>query len=332
MNRIERAIPDSASSAESSKRLMEFVRKRNGDSKAELKLNDKFDNLSEELIDMLSIKDAQHQLALIDKNQLVVHNNQEPLEDLKVGGILEEILMLIARLEHDRKRTELLLVRERENLNRLKTQIEKMALKRAVELPLKVQHEHDACITDITELNWHISFNVKAQRKLMRKVEIEERLHQQLKEEISNIKMNTPLIEEKIAIEIEIMKKILQAQKDVDDLLQKSRDRLAQTQEKSVVSKKQAAKERESIQADLSASKRELNKAKKRLLEAENMCKENLKLLEESIKTLEENNVQEKRETLRRVELRNKNESLNEEVYSNLNDIFIFNSRRLLFK
>lgn len=144
----------------------------------------------------------------------------------------------------------------------LKGCIENLALKRAVELPLKVQKEHDACITDITELNWHISFNTKAERKLIRKVEIEERLYEHLKEQISTIKNNTPLIEEKIRSELVIIEKITSAQNDVDDFVAKAKAKLAATQEKTEQSYIKAAKEREAIQADLASCKRELNKAK----------------------------------------------------------------------
>lgn len=107
---------------------------------------------------------------------LVVISEQAPLENLHVGGVLDELLNLILRLEFQRKRAELLLEKEKIALERLKSEIERLALKRARDLPVKVQSEHDACITDITELNWHISFNQKTERKLLRRCELGERL------------------------------------------------------------------------------------------------------------------------------------------------------------
>ena len=196
------------------------------------------------------------------KSEIVLVENSPPVDDLRASSVLEEILVLLARLELDRKRTENLLKKERENLNSLKSCIENMALKRAIEIPLRVQHEHDACVTDITELNWHISFNTKAERKLRRKVEIEERLYEHLKEQITSIKKNTPLIEVKIKSELAIIEKIEAAQADVDKFVDKAKQKLQQTQEKSDAAYSKAAKEREAIQADLASCKRDLNKAK----------------------------------------------------------------------
>lgn len=203
-----------------------------------------------------------HGVDLESKSEMVVVKNEAPIEDIHAVGIMEELLMLVTRLELDRKRTENLLERERDNLKILKDCIESMALKRAVELPLRVQSEHNACISDITELNWHISFSTKSERKLRRKVEIEERLHQHLTEQISNIKKNTPLIEEKINSELVLIKKIEAAQADVDKFVQKAKHQLQETQEKSQNNYNKAARERESIENDLSNCRRELNKSK----------------------------------------------------------------------
>ena len=107
--------------------------------------------------------------------ELVVVEGREPFEALRVQSILDEILHLVLRLEWERGRLEALLGRERATVERLKASVEAMALRRVRELPARVQAEHDACITDITELNWHISFNQKTERKLAHRCEIEQR-------------------------------------------------------------------------------------------------------------------------------------------------------------
>jgi hypothetical protein len=256
MKKIENALPESESStrssdSESSQNLINLMKKRSSiPRRTEIKhVNNNFEVTGNEL-------------ALIEPKEL---NKQYALmvdDDLKVGGVLEEILVLLARLEFDRRRTQALLDKERANYTKLKSYVDSLALKRATELPAKVQREHDTCINDITELNWHISFNTKSERKLIRKVEIEERLHEQLKDEISGVKLNFPLIQEKIKIEIDYLEKIASAQKDVNDLLEKAKNRMKQTEEKSEISHNKAAQEREMIKADLDSSKRELNKAK----------------------------------------------------------------------
>ncbi len=129
-------------------------------------------------------------------------------------------------------------------------------------MPNKVQQEHDSCIMDITELNWHISFNIKSENKLKRKVEIEQKLYENLTAEINEIDDAVPLIEEKCQIEASLLQKILDAQADVDELLRKANEKHDITLEKSKQAHQKAEKERANIQADLAASRRELNKAR----------------------------------------------------------------------
>jgi hypothetical protein len=193
---------------------------------------------------------------------MLIRENKEPVNDLRVGGILEEILILIARLEFDRRRTELQLYRERDLCKKLKDRLEKMSLRRATELPSRVQREHEACINDITELNWQISFNSKAERKLIHKIEVEELLNSQLKDELDKLRSNLPLLAEKIANESEIVTEISTAQRNVEDLLKKAKDKLADTQDRYQASLVKANKEREQMKDELNDSKRQLNKAK----------------------------------------------------------------------
>ena len=251
---------------------------------------------------------------IYDKEKIIVQERQEPFKNLLAGGVIEEILFLIARLEFDRKRTEALLTQERANLNKLHNQIEGLALKRATELPMRVQREHDACITDITELNWHISFCQKQERKLIRKVEIEEVVHHQLSEEISSIKSNTPLIEEKSQYELEIIRRIKHASKDVDQLLNNAKEKLANTQDASKAAYAKAAKEREQIKADLFASRSQLAKAKKRLQDARDIDAENDRVLAKCSKSLKENEISHTNETHKKDQLKEKHEQLVEQV------------------
>lgn len=204
-------------------------------------------------------------LAESDQTQtldLIVEEKQEPIEDIKMGGILEELLVLLFRLELDRRRTEHQLEYEKQIFLKLKNQIENISYKRAVDLPAKVQHEHDSCITDITELNWHISFNIKSELKLKRKVEVEQKVYEKLKEEIDEMKTKVPLIEEKSEIEASLLQKIEDAQADVNELVEKAKEKYQNTLDKSKQAHFKAEKERANMQADLASCKRDLNKAK----------------------------------------------------------------------
>ena len=196
------------------------------------------------------------------KLDLIVEEKQDPIEDIKMGGILEELLLLLFRLEIDRRRTEHQLNTEKANFTKLKSQIENISHKRAVDLPSKVQQEHDSCIMDITELNWHIAFDLKSENKLKRKVEVGQKLFEKLEEELNEINSVVPLIEEKCQIEENLLQKILDAQADVDSLVRKAQEKYDNTLEKSKQAHQKAEKERANIHADLAATKRELNKAR----------------------------------------------------------------------
>jgi hypothetical protein len=193
---------------------------------------------------------------------MIIQKRPEPYANLKADGVLEEVLIILARLEYDRRRTEISLNKERLNVITLKDQIEKWALKRITELPIMVQREHEACVTDITEMHWHIAFYSKSENRLMHKVEVEEKFCIQLQEDIDNIKKSTPLIEEKISLELKAIQKIMQAQQETDEQLMKARDRYNEAFERNKVSHTKANKETEALNADLADCKRELNKSK----------------------------------------------------------------------
>lgn len=193
---------------------------------------------------------------------MVIEERHEPYENLYADGVLEEVLVILARLEYDRRRSEALLSQEKQNVVLLKNRIERWGLKRINELPVMVQKEHEACIADITELHWHIAFHSKSEKKLRHKVQVEEKFCAQLQEDIENINKSTPLIEEKCSLELKAIQKILTAQQETDEMLLKAREKYTEAFERNKVAHAKANKEIEALQADLANSKRELNKAK----------------------------------------------------------------------
>lgn len=83
-----------------------------------------------------------------------------------------------------------------------------------------------------------------------------------MKERIANIKETMPQMEEKCRFEKELRKRIELAQRDNEELLAKTRDRLRDTQDRMEAANQKAAREREAYEAELNASRWELNKAK----------------------------------------------------------------------
>jgi predicted nucleic acid-binding Zn-ribbon protein len=193
---------------------------------------------------------------------LIVQRRPKPYENLCSINVLEEILLLLARLEYDRERTQRFLERELAIANRLKEQMEAFSIRRAIELPERVQQEHEACSTDITELNWHITFNSKAENKLINKVNTEEKLYRNLNDSIKELSKSTPLMEEKIAIEEKIIEELLKIKKELNEQLDKTRQKSLETIAKRKTAFDKVELERESIKAELDNSRRDLNKAK----------------------------------------------------------------------
>lgn len=79
---------------------------------------------------------------------------------------------------------------------------------------------------------------------------------------MTNIKEMTPQIEEKCNQERELRKRIEKTQKDIDEMLAKTKDRLKDTQERADAANLKAAREREAYEAELNAARWELNKAR----------------------------------------------------------------------
>lgn len=232
----------------------------NGSSRAQSKLDQSLmEVLSESSLSTIETDLAEKAVALNKK--FAIQERLPFVSQMRYTGLLKELFYLIARLEFDRRRTEAMLNKEKANLNVLKGKIESIALKRVSELPRIVQREHDACVSDITELNWHITFNQKAERKLLHKVKTAEDLYNTLKKEIENTRKNIPLIEEKMHKEIEISEKIRKAQDEVNQQLKKAQNLLNETEERLKQSQQRARKEREAIKDELNSCSRELRKA-----------------------------------------------------------------------
>ncbi len=83
-----------------------------------------------------------------------------------------------------------------------------------------------------------------------------------MKEEIDEMKTKVPLIEEKSEIEASLLQKIEDAQADVNELVEKAKEKYQNTLDKSKQAHFKADKERANMQADLASCKRDLNKAK----------------------------------------------------------------------
>lgn len=187
---------------------------------------------------------------------------------LGAEDVIEEVLTLLARLENDRQETEKALEREKERVIRLVAKIDFHCKRRMKELPSVVQKEHEECIMDINELQWHVAYSSRNEARIKDRVDIAEVLNQRLKEDIEFVKKHIPLVEEKLELELEAMSKIRNAQKDTNQELDNTKSRQVKTEAKSNEATQKAQIERGHIKKELGTVRETLASINEELSEA----------------------------------------------------------------
>ncbi|KAL4236342.1 hypothetical protein ACF0H5_004729 [Mactra antiquata] len=182
--------------------------------------------------------------------------------------VINETLTLLARLENDRQETEKALKKEKERVIILGAKIDNLCQKRIQEFPVVIQKEHEECIMDINELQWHVAYSSRNEARIKERVEIAEVLNKRLKEDIEFVNKHIPLVEEKLELELEAMTKIRNAQKDTNQELDSTKNRQEKTEAKSNEASNKAEKERGHIKRELDTVKDALSSINEELTEA----------------------------------------------------------------
>ncbi|XP_070555830.1 coiled-coil domain-containing protein 178-like [Ptychodera flava] len=206
--------------------------------------------------------------AIIPETETESVVEEEELPQLGAEEVIDEVVVLLGRLETDRCDSEAMYQEERRRSAMLSARIDKLAEKRLHELPLAVQKEHEACALDISELQWHCSYRGRQEDRVRSKVEIAEVLNSRLLEDISFVKTHSPLVEEKLELELEAMHKIQQAQMQTLDELDKTYEKLRQTESKSAEAHAKAEMERGHIKKELDTVRQALHEISTELDEA----------------------------------------------------------------
>ncbi|XP_076463347.1 coiled-coil domain-containing protein 178-like [Babylonia areolata] len=170
---------------------------------------------------------------------------------LGAEDVIEEVITLLARLEMDRQNTQLRFQQEMETAVTLKKKTDDLCLRRLRELPLLVQREHEACIVDLNELQWHLAYTTRAQAKSQQRKDNAEVMNNRLKEDIEFVKMHIPLVEEKLVLELQAMDRIKKAQVETNQELMTTKQRQAKTEQKSTEALSKAETERGHIRREL---------------------------------------------------------------------------------
>ncbi|XP_005098448.1 coiled-coil domain-containing protein 178 [Aplysia californica] len=205
-----------------------------------------------------------HQVEEVEEEVIDV----EEIPYLGAQDVIDEVITLLARLESDRQDTQENYMKEIEKAEKLRQKIDEWQLKRMRELPSLVQREHEACIVDLNELHWHVSFAKRNEAKAQTRFSTAERLNTQLKEDIAFVKQHVPLVQEKLILEMEAMEKIRKAQGETDQELVMTKQRQAKTEMKSTEALTKAETERGHIKKELDSVRDDLTNISEELTEA----------------------------------------------------------------
>ncbi|XP_052059765.1 coiled-coil domain-containing protein 178-like isoform X2 [Mytilus californianus] len=179
---------------------------------------------------------------------------------LGAEDVLDEVVTLLARLENDRVEILKSLENEKEKVVRLNDKIDHLCLVRMRELPIAVQREHEACIMDLNELTWHVSYSSRTEKRIHQRTHTAEVNNQRLNEEISFVQRHIPLVKEKLQLEIQAMESIKNAQSKTYVELDNTQKRRHKTEAKSNDAVEKATTERNHIKRELDVVKESLDK------------------------------------------------------------------------
>ncbi|KAI8786931.1 coiled-coil domain-containing protein 178 [Biomphalaria glabrata] len=187
---------------------------------------------------------------------------------LDAEGVFNEVLTLLANLENDRRETFEAYIKEVARTEMLQKKIDDLQLRWVKELPALVQREHETCIMDISELQWHYTYSERNKEKVQRRFATAEKINIHLKEDITFIQQHVPLVQEKLVLEVEAMDKIRKAQGDTDQELVMTKQRLAKTDMKYTEAITKAETERGFIKKELDRVRDDLANISQELSEA----------------------------------------------------------------
>ncbi|XP_067933095.1 coiled-coil domain-containing protein 178-like [Watersipora subatra] len=191
-----------------------------------------------------------------------------------LGGmeVIAEVFALIERLDNDVQQTQKELLQEKHRARFLQKKTNSLALRRAVEFPIAVQTEHDAAVEDLSELNWHVTYKLRAEQKLKDRVEHSNTLNNRLLDDIAHVEKHCPLVKEKLSLELQAMEKINEAQDLTQTELEQTLDRLAKTKIRNEEAHMKAETERENMAKEIEDIKKELQLAVTELADSRRLC------------------------------------------------------------
>uniref|UniRef100_A0A2I3G391 Coiled-coil domain containing 178 n=1 Tax=Nomascus leucogenys TaxID=61853 RepID=A0A2I3G391_NOMLE len=145
--------------------------------------------------------------------------------------LLSEAIHLVKSLETDRAEAEEALKRQRSRKNMINMKIDSWSVWKLQELPLAVQKEHEAYLSDVIELQWHLEDKAnQLQHFEKQKTELEE-ANAKIQADIDYMNEHGPLLDSKRNQELQDLKNRYKKKMEVMDLHRKVNEELEEALE-----------------------------------------------------------------------------------------------------
>nr|XP_020848227.1 coiled-coil domain-containing protein 178-like [Phascolarctos cinereus] len=187
--------------------------------------------------------------------------------------VLAEAIHLIRSLETDRKDAEDALMEQKLRRRLICKKIDSLSFWRLQKLPFAVQKEHETNMSEILELQWKLHQKKRNLEKFQQQVSRVEAATKKLKDDVNFMRTHRPLLEEKLNIEIDIVRKAYFEREKELTTYQAVHDILEQIMFEYQLACRMAKKEREKMASELKATEEMLDRFKKELKSAEDISK-----------------------------------------------------------
>ncbi|XP_050624055.1 coiled-coil domain-containing protein 178 isoform X5 [Macaca thibetana thibetana] len=179
--------------------------------------------------------------------------------------LLSEAVHLIKSLETDRAEAEAALKRQRSRKNMINLKIDSWSVWKLQELPLAVQKEHEACLRDVIELQWHLEDKVnQLEHFAKQKMELEE-ANAKIQADIDYMNEHGPLLDSKRNQELQDLKNHYKKKKEVMDLHRKVCEELEEALEACENARLKAQQIKEEMDKDIHQDEKSIEAYKREM-------------------------------------------------------------------
>ncbi|PAA54657.1 hypothetical protein BOX15_Mlig015820g2, partial [Macrostomum lignano] len=176
--------------------------------------------------------------------------------------VVQEVMQLMVKLENDRLQAEEDIRLERGKVIELASRIDRLSEAKLLQMPVAVQAEHEACIEDIAELNWHVQSKRKNLDKSRRRHAKSVRMNEEIKEEMAYIRVHDPLVREKLQLELSKIDTIKEEGSDTRKEMQDTKKKLDRVEKKNKDAHGVANQERARMKGEVDKATDNLQKAR----------------------------------------------------------------------